>query len=108
MSLQPGSILLGLIGWFRRLPRLKNDGCTILMSLHGESEISAIASRAIRLEAGSVAGDTLAGDALVSIFSVWEWVMVIFPVLRSGGGRLEGRRYKSEPKSTVRSDCATK
>jgi heme exporter protein A len=50
------------------LARMKNDGCTILMSLHGESEISAIATRAVRLEAGSVAGDSLAGDALTSIF----------------------------------------
>jgi heme exporter protein A len=57
------------IAWLvSTLARMKNDGCTILMSLHGESEISAIATRAVRLEAGSVAGDSLAGDALTSIF----------------------------------------
>jgi heme exporter protein A len=50
------------------LRRLKGDGCTIVMSLHGESEISAVSTRAVRLEAGAVVGDTLVGDSLGSIF----------------------------------------
>jgi ABC-type multidrug transport system ATPase subunit len=50
------------------LRRLHRAGCTILMSLHGESEISSLATRAVRLEAGSVAADTQAGASLNSIF----------------------------------------
>ena len=57
------------VSWLAEtVKRLKNDGCTILMSLHGESEISAIAKRAVRLDAGSVVGDTKAGDTIDSIF----------------------------------------
>jgi heme ABC exporter ATP-binding subunit CcmA len=40
------------------LERLRNGNRTILMSLHGESEISLLATRAIRLEAGVIAADT--------------------------------------------------
>jgi hypothetical protein len=39
------------------------------MSLHGESEISALATRAIRLEAGSVIADTRTGASLPSILT---------------------------------------
>jgi heme exporter protein A len=57
------------IDWLtNKLDALKRAGCTIVMSLHGESEISAIATRAVRLDAGAVAGDTQAGDSLNSIF----------------------------------------
>jgi ABC-type multidrug transport system ATPase subunit len=57
------------IAWLAEtLKRLKSDGCTIVMSLHGESEISGIATRAVRLEGGAVAGDTRVGDSLASIF----------------------------------------
>jgi heme exporter protein A len=57
------------IAWLAgTLAGFRSAGRTILMSLHGESEISAIATRAVRLEAGSVAGDTKAGDAVASIF----------------------------------------
>jgi heme exporter protein A len=51
------------------LHRTKDAGRTILMSLHGESEISALATRAIRLEAGSVLADTETGDSLHSILT---------------------------------------
>jgi heme exporter protein A len=40
------------------LQRLRRSKCTILMSLHGESEISRLATRAIRLESGTVVADT--------------------------------------------------
>lgn len=49
------------------LQRLHQAGCTILMSVHGESEISALATRAVRLEAGSVVSDTNAGASMHSI-----------------------------------------
>src|SRR5256885_295411 len=49
------------------LRRLRDTGSTILMSLHGESQISALATRAIRLDAGGVAADTQNGANLHSI-----------------------------------------
>jgi heme ABC exporter ATP-binding subunit CcmA len=52
------------------LRQLRDAGRTILMSLHGESEISALATRAIRLEAGSVMDDTRTGGSLSSILSL--------------------------------------
>jgi heme exporter protein A len=58
------------VTWLAKtLRRLRDSGCTILMSLHGESEISALATRAIRLESGSVAADSAAGASLGSILS---------------------------------------
>ena len=46
------------------LERLSGSGCTILMSTHGHSETLALATRAVRLEAGLVTHDTgPAGDA---------------------------------------------
>jgi ABC-type multidrug transport system ATPase subunit len=48
---------------------LSASGCTIVMSLHGESEISALATRAVRLDAGKVVGDTKSGASLHSILS---------------------------------------
>jgi heme exporter protein A len=51
------------------LRRLRDAGATILMSLHGESEISALATRAIRLDAGSVVADTRNGASLHSILT---------------------------------------
>lgn len=49
--------------------RLRDAGSTILMSLHGESEISALATRAIRLDAGAVVADTRTGASLRSILT---------------------------------------
>jgi heme exporter protein A len=51
------------------LRRLRDAGATILMSLHGESEISALATRGIRLDAGAVVADTQAGAGLPSILT---------------------------------------
>ena len=49
--------------------RLHGAGSTILMSLHGESEISALATRGIRLDAGAVMADTQNGGNLRSILT---------------------------------------
>lgn len=43
------------------LRQMRDAGRTILMSLHGESEVSALATRAIRLDAGAVVADTSTG-----------------------------------------------
>src|SRR6266852_574271 len=48
---------------------MRDAGRTILMSLHGESEISSLATRAIRLEAGSILSDTKTGGSLHSILT---------------------------------------
>jgi ABC-type multidrug transport system ATPase subunit len=48
---------------------MRDAGRTILMSLHGESEISALATRAVRLDAGAVVADTTAGASLRSILT---------------------------------------
>jgi ABC-type multidrug transport system ATPase subunit len=58
------------VGWLAdTLRRLRDTGSTILMSLHGESEISALATRAIRLDAGAVVADTRTGASLRSILT---------------------------------------
>lgn len=49
------------------LRRLRDVGCTILMSLHGESNVSTLATRGIRLERGGVTADTRTGATLQSI-----------------------------------------
>jgi ABC-type multidrug transport system ATPase subunit len=51
------------------LRRMRDAGRTILMSLHGESEISALATRAVRLDAGSVVADTRAGSDMHAILT---------------------------------------
>jgi len=51
------------------LRRLHDSGRTILMSLHGESEISSLGTRAIRLDAGSIAADTRTGATFRSILT---------------------------------------
>jgi heme exporter protein A len=56
--------------WLSRTLRdLSASGCTIVMSLHGESEISALATRALRLDAGKVVADTKSGASLHSILT---------------------------------------
>jgi ABC-type multidrug transport system ATPase subunit len=40
------------------LARLRAQGCTMLMSTHGRSEMHALLTRAVRLEAGRVAEDS--------------------------------------------------
>jgi heme ABC exporter ATP-binding subunit CcmA len=58
------------VGWLAEtLRQLRDAGSTILMSLHGESEISALATRAIRLDAGAVVADTRTGASLRSILT---------------------------------------
>jgi heme exporter protein A len=51
------------------LRRLRDAGCTMLMSVHGESEISALATRAIRLDAGALVSDTKTGADFRSILT---------------------------------------
>ena len=51
------------------LRKLRDDGCTILMSLHGESEISSLATRGVRLDAGGVVADTRTGANFRSILT---------------------------------------
>jgi heme exporter protein A len=58
------------IGWLATtLRQLRDTGCTILMSLHGESEISMLATRAIRLDAGLIVADTRTGAEVRSILT---------------------------------------
>jgi len=49
--------------------QMRDAGRTILMSLHGESEISALATRAVWLDAGLVVADTKTGASLHSILT---------------------------------------
>lgn len=58
------------VAWLADMLRRERDaGRTILMSVHGKSEISALATRAVRLDAGSVAADTRTGANFQSILS---------------------------------------
>lgn len=58
------------ITWLANTLRWMRDaGRTVLMSLHGESEISALATRAVRLDAGSVVADTRAGSEMHAILT---------------------------------------
>ena len=58
------------ISWLAKtLREVKRSGCTVVMSLHGESEISALATRAVQLDAGSVVADTRSGASLNSILT---------------------------------------
>ena len=51
------------------LRQMRDAGRTILMSAHGESEISALATRAVRLDAGAVVADTKRGANLRSVLT---------------------------------------
>jgi ABC-type multidrug transport system ATPase subunit len=58
------------VNWLAEtLWRLHGAGSTILMSLHGESEVSALATRGIRLDAGTVVADSRTGASLRSILA---------------------------------------
>lgn len=58
------------ISWLAKtLGEVHRSGCTVVMSLHGESEISALATRAVQLDAGSVIADTASGVSLHSILT---------------------------------------
>lgn len=59
----------GVLWLAAALHRLRDSGRTILMSLHGESEISSLGTRAIRLDAGSIAADTRTGATFRSILT---------------------------------------
>jgi heme exporter protein A len=60
---------LGIFWLAKTLGEVNRSGCTVVMSLHGESEISAIATRAVQLDAGSIVADTNTGASLRSILS---------------------------------------
>jgi len=60
---------LGITWLAHSLRELNRAGCTVVMSLHGESEISALATRAVRLDAGSVIADTKTGASLHDILT---------------------------------------
>jgi ABC-type multidrug transport system ATPase subunit len=47
---------------------LRDEGRTIVMSVHGESELSRLATRAVRLDAGALVADTRAGATIQSVF----------------------------------------
>jgi heme exporter protein A len=49
---------------------LRDAGCTLVMSLHGQSELTALASRAIRLEAGAVGADSAVSGAIAPVLQV--------------------------------------
>jgi heme exporter protein A len=60
---------LGISWLAKSLGDVHRAGCTVVMSLHGESEISALAARAVQLDAGSVVADTNSGASLHSILT---------------------------------------
>jgi len=58
------------VSWFAETLRgLRDSGRTLLMSLHGESEVSNLATRAIQLDAGAVVADTRTGANFRSILT---------------------------------------
>ena len=52
--------------------RLRDEGRTIVMSLHGESALSQLATRAARLDAGTLVADTRAGATFQNVFAAAE------------------------------------
>lgn len=60
---------LGISWLAKALGDVHRSGCTVVMSLHGESEISQLATRAVQLDAGSVVADTNMGASLHGILT---------------------------------------
>lgn len=52
--------------------QLRDEGRTIVMSVHGESELSRLATRAARLDAGALIADTRAGATFQNVFAAGE------------------------------------
>jgi len=52
--------------------QLRDEGCTIVMSVHGESELSRLATRAVRLDAGALIADTRDGATFQNVFATGE------------------------------------
>jgi heme exporter protein A len=58
------------IAWLvATLRGMRDAGCTLLMSLHGESQVSALATRGIRLDAGAIVADTSAGADMGAVLA---------------------------------------
>ena len=58
------------VAWLAQTLRgMRDAGCTLLMSLHGESEISGLATRGIRLDSGTVIADTKNGAEMNSVLA---------------------------------------
>jgi len=61
------------MAWLRnRIRELRDQGRTIVMSVHGESALSQLATRAARLDAGTLVADTRGGATFQSVFAVGE------------------------------------
>jgi heme exporter protein A len=60
---------LGIAWLAKTLGQVNRAGCTVVMSLHGESGVSALATRAVQLDAGSVVADSKTGASLRSILT---------------------------------------
>jgi len=69
---EPGTGLdpQGLSWLASALRQLRDAGCTLLMSLHGESEISALATRAVRLDSGLIVADARGETGVRDILTV--------------------------------------
>jgi heme exporter protein A len=76
---EPGLLLLdepgtGLdtesMAWLANTVRvLRDEGRTIVMSVHGESALSQLATRAMRLDAGALVADTRSGATFQTVFA---------------------------------------
>ncbi|HYA98059.1 MAG TPA: heme ABC exporter ATP-binding protein CcmA [Methylomirabilota bacterium] len=69
---EPGTGLdAGGLAWVAgTLHELHRDGVTTVMSLHSQPELAAVATRAVRLQAGKVAADSAAGQALDAVLGM--------------------------------------
>jgi heme exporter protein A len=62
----------GILWLAETLLRLREEGHTIVMSLHGQAELACVATRAIRLHAGTIAADSQSGESMESVLRVKE------------------------------------